>query len=88
MIDLRERTLLGGAIALTSELLVPRGDKAQSTKTRLILLDTGVGPPPRKANSAPAQVIISHNTAYVVDCGDGVARQLALADARTSSCEK
>jgi len=31
------------------------------------------------ASSASAQVIISNNVVYVVDCGDGVARQLAFA---------
>jgi ribonuclease BN (tRNA processing enzyme) len=46
---------------------------------RLILLGTGGGPRPRKASSAPAQVIIVNDTAYVVDCGDGVARQLVFA---------
>ena len=46
---------------------------------RLILLGTGGGPRPRKANSAPAQVIIANDAAYVIDCGNGVARQLAFA---------
>jgi ribonuclease BN (tRNA processing enzyme) len=49
-------------------------------RTRLILLGTAGGPRPRKSRSAPAQVIIANGTAYVVDCGDGVARQLVLAD--------
>ena len=48
-------------------------------KTRLILLGTGGGPRPRTANSAPAQVIVTNGTAYVIDCGNGVARQLAFA---------
>jgi ribonuclease BN (tRNA processing enzyme) len=52
---------------------------AQPPRTRLILLGTGGGPRPRTASSASAQVIISHDTAYVVDCGDGVARQLVAA---------
>jgi ribonuclease BN (tRNA processing enzyme) len=47
--------------------------------TRLILLGTGGGPRPRKANSAPAQVIVANDTAYIIDCGNGVARQLAFA---------
>jgi ribonuclease BN (tRNA processing enzyme) len=46
---------------------------------RLILLGTGGGPRPRKANSAPAQVIVANDTAYVIDCGNGVARQLVFA---------
>lgn len=48
--------------------------------TRLILLGTGGGPRPRVASSAPAQVIIANRSAYVIDCGNGVARQLAFAD--------
>jgi ribonuclease BN (tRNA processing enzyme) len=48
-------------------------------KTRLVLLGTGGGPRPRKVNSAPAQVIIANDTAYVIDCGNGVARRLAFA---------
>jgi ribonuclease BN (tRNA processing enzyme) len=53
--------------------------RAQTPRTRLILLGTGGGPRPRKASSASAQVIVTNDTAYVVDCGDGVARQLVLA---------
>jgi len=53
---------------------------AQRPRTRLILLGTGGGPTPKKSVSAPAQVIIVNNTAYVVDCGNGVARQLVNAD--------
>ena len=45
----------------------------------MILLGTGGGPRPRKANSAAAQVIVVNDAAYVIDCGDGVARQLAMA---------
>jgi ribonuclease BN (tRNA processing enzyme) len=54
--------------------------EGQTNKTRLILLGTGGGPRPRKASSAPAQVIVRNNVAYVVDCGNGVARQLVFAD--------
>src|SRR5262249_24122523 len=52
----------------------------QSTTTRLILLGTGGGPRPRKSSSASAQVIINSDAAYVIDCGNGVARQLVFAD--------
>jgi ribonuclease BN (tRNA processing enzyme) len=55
------------------------------TRTRLILLGTGGGPRPRKASSAPAQVIVINDTAYVIDCGDGVARQLVMADVPLAS---
>ena len=51
----------------------------QPGRTRLILLGTGGGPRPKKRGSAPAQVIVFNGAAYVVDCGNGVARQMTLA---------
>ena len=54
-------------------------------QTRLILLGTGGGPRPRKASSASAQVVVANDTAYVIDCGNGVARQLAFAGVPLSS---
>lgn len=52
---------------------------ARDPRTRLILLGTGGGPRPRASSAASAQVIIANGAAYVVDCGDGVARQMVLA---------
>jgi ribonuclease BN (tRNA processing enzyme) len=52
---------------------------AQPRSARLVLLGTGGGPRPRASSSASAQVIVCNGTAYVIDCGDGVARQLAFA---------
>ena len=49
------------------------------TGTRLILLGTGGGPRPRVNRMASSQVIVVNGAAYVVDCGDGVARQLTAA---------
>ena len=77
MLTISRRALLAGAVA--AALAKPRSAAAQRRRTRLILLGTAGGPRPQKARSAPAQVIISNNTAYVVDCGDGVARQLVMA---------
>jgi ribonuclease BN (tRNA processing enzyme) len=51
----------------------------------VILLGTGGGPRPRRASSAAAQVIVSNGAAYVVDCGDGVARQFVLAGLNLAS---
>lgn len=51
----------------------------QARRTKLILLGTGGGPRHRKTRSQPAQVILVNDIPYVVDCGDGVARQLVLA---------
>jgi len=73
------RAFPGGTAALLGSACFPRRSEGQSVKTRLVLLGTGGGPRPRKANSAPAQVIVVKDTAYVVDCGNGVARQLVFA---------
>jgi ribonuclease BN (tRNA processing enzyme) len=73
------RVFVQGTSALLGSTLVPRRGTGQTNKSRLILLGTGGGPRPRKTNSASAQVIVVNDTAYVVDCGDGVARQLVLA---------
>jgi ribonuclease BN (tRNA processing enzyme) len=51
----------------------------QPAKTRLVLLGTAGGPTPKARRSAPAQAIVAGDRIYLVDCGDGVARQLALA---------
>lgn len=74
------RAFLTGTATLVAAFSRPYGTRSQTAKTRLILLGTGGGPRPRKASSASAQVIIRNNAAYVIDCGNGVARQLVLAD--------
>jgi len=50
-----------------------------ASRTRAILLGTAGGPTPKRARSAPASVVLVDDVAYVVDCGNGVARQLVLA---------
>jgi ribonuclease BN (tRNA processing enzyme) len=44
-----------------------------------VLLGTAGGPTPKAKSAAPAQAIVVGGRFYLVDCGDGVARQLALA---------
>ena len=74
------RRFLVGVVALAGAALWPWPVTGRrGNKMRLILLGTGGGPRPRKSSSAPAQVILVNDTAYVVDCGDGVARQLVIA---------
>ena len=58
----------------------PLFGRQQARKTRLILLGTGGGPRPRANRCASAQAIVVNDSVYVVDCGDGVARQLAAAN--------
>jgi ribonuclease BN (tRNA processing enzyme) len=48
-------------------------------KSRLILLGTAGGPTPKKTRAAPAQIVVVGDRGYLVDCGNGVARQLQLA---------
>jgi ribonuclease BN (tRNA processing enzyme) len=55
------------------------GAQRGPSRTRLILLGTAGGPTPKAKASAPAQAVVVGDRIYLVDCGDGVARQLALA---------
>ena len=79
---LDRRTFLATATVLASALPkiadAPRRSASRS-RTRLILLGTAGGPRPHVTRGAPAQVIIANESAYVIDCGNGVARQLVTA---------
>ena len=60
--------------------LAASGETSQGPpKTRLVLLGTAGGPTPKARSAAPAQAVVVGDRIYLVDCGDGVARQLALA---------
>jgi ribonuclease BN (tRNA processing enzyme) len=83
--DLTRRAFLVRAAPLPALLSRAVAEAQTTAKTRLILLGTGGGPRPRKASSGSAQVIIINGQAYVVDCGDGVARQMAFADVPLST---
>lgn len=82
---MNRRALLAGSAALAASAWLPSSANARSERTRLILLGTGGGPRPRKVSSGSAQVIVVNGAAYVVDCGDGVARQLVMADVPLNS---
>jgi len=73
------RAFLAAAAGIVAGTWLPLQGERQGARTRLILLGTGGGPRPRKNSSASAQVILANDMAYVVDCGNGVARQLAFA---------
>lgn len=79
------RAFLTATATLTAALWQRRWSVPNDSRTRLILLGTGAGPRPRKESSGSAQVIIAGDRRYVVDCGDGVARQLVLAGASLAS---
>jgi ribonuclease BN (tRNA processing enzyme) len=76
---IKRREFLGEAAALAAALWPGALSGQQTAKTRLILLGTGGGPRPRRSSSASAQAIVVDGVTYVVDCGNGVARQLAIA---------
>jgi ribonuclease BN (tRNA processing enzyme) len=77
-VERNRRAFLAGAAGWAAAAVARRA-AAQTARTRLILLGTGGGPRPRKESSGAAQVIVAGGAAYVIDCGDGVARQLAFA---------
>jgi ribonuclease BN (tRNA processing enzyme) len=79
------RGFLARAGGLAAAAMVSVSAEAQGARTRLILLGTGGGPRPRKTSAASAQVILIDGAAYVIDCGDGVARQLVSADVALST---
>lgn len=83
--DYTRREFLAHAAAAWVGVSIAETSSAQNARTRLILLGTGGGPRPRKSSAASGQVIVSHGHAYVIDCGDGVPRQLAMADIPLSS---
>lgn len=68
--------LLAAACAAGSS---SRRASATAGPSRLVFLGTAGGPRPKATASAPAQVLLVNGTPYVIDCGNGVARQLALA---------
>lgn len=77
---MRRRDVAGAVAGLVAATLWPGPARGGGSKrTRLILLGTGGGPRPRRVSSAAAQVIVVNDTPYVIDCGDGVARQLVFA---------
>lgn len=46
---------------------------------RLVMLGTAGGPRPVAKRAAPAQAIVHRGEVHVIDCGNGVARQMAMA---------
>src|SRR5262245_24918832 len=80
MVTLTRRQLLAAWIAGPLVRGAARAGAQPAQRTRLILLGTGGGPRPKKLASSPANVIVVDGILYVVDCGDGVARQIVSAN--------
>ena len=74
---MNRRSFCSSVAALSAVAWLPA--RAQGAKTRLILLGTGGGPRPRKENISASQVLVVNDQLYVIDCGNGVARQLVSA---------
>jgi ribonuclease BN (tRNA processing enzyme) len=70
------RAFLTTAAALSLLATGAAARSADAMRTRLVLLGTAGGPRPRKTRSAPSQAIVVGDAIYIVDCGDGVARQM------------
>ncbi len=76
------RTLWVIVKALLLSLTFTLPSSAQSSdaaSTRLVLLGTAGGPSIKKARAQPANAVIVGDAVYIIDAGDGVARQLGLA---------
>ena len=70
-----------------SGLVVAHATPARDSQphARLLLLGTAGGPTPKPSRAAPANAIVIGDRTYVIDCGNGVARQLALAHVSMTS---
>jgi ribonuclease BN (tRNA processing enzyme) len=67
---MERRAFLAGAAGRAGTVRLPAEGSGTEEKTRLILLGTGGGPRPRKASSAPAQVITHHHSDHNADYGN------------------
>lgn len=88
----RREFVQSGIAAMAAIGLVGMPDLDQTARadqgrraSRLILLGTAGGPTPKPNRAAPAQAIVVGDACYVIDCGNGVARQMVLAKLALSS---
>ncbi len=81
----RSLGLLCGAIlvsltqAASAQNTAAPASPSATSGTRVILLGTAAGPIPRTQRAQPANLITVQGRPYLIDAGNGVARQLALA---------
>lgn len=76
---LNRRSLLALMTAPVAQAAVSRRAEVAATGTRLILLGTKGGPRVELGRSNPASALLVDGVPYLIDCGYGVARQLAAA---------
>jgi ribonuclease BN (tRNA processing enzyme) len=79
------RQFVQASAALVSAFSLSGVSAAAQAKSRLILLGTAGGPTPKPNRAAPSQVIVVNGLSYVIDCGNGVARQMVLANLKLGS---
>src|SRR3954452_306589 len=79
MRGVRRREFLQHLSGLALASLPPASQTRPAPRSRLILLGTAGGPTPKKTRSGPSQIIVVGDRGYVIDCGDGVARQMMQA---------
>ena len=70
----RQLLAMAGATAITPHHLA-----AQPLPDQLVLLGTGGGPTPKALRAAPAMALMIGGQLHIIDAGNGVARQAALA---------
>lgn len=75
---LTRRSFLAAGAAFLAPALTG-GTQPPALRTRLVLLGTAGGPTPKVSRAAPSQAIVVGDRVYLVDCGEGASRQLALA---------
>jgi ribonuclease BN (tRNA processing enzyme) len=79
------REFLMSSAGAVAALALRRSRTPALQPSRLILLGTAGGPTPKPNRAAPAQVIVVNGASYVIDCGNGVARQMILAGLKLGS---
>jgi len=66
-------------LALTAAAAIAPRAAAQTPPDGLVLLGTGGGPTPKALRAAPAMALMIGGQLHIIDAGNGVARQAALA---------
>ena len=67
-------------IAGLAALPLSGGAAGRTGRTRVVLLGTKGGPTPGAIRAQPATAIVVDGRCYLIDCGNGVAQQMAKAD--------
>lgn len=65
---------------VSSRAQSPGPQTSPSKGTRLVLLGTAGGPSIKKSRAQPANALIVNGSVYIIDAGNAVARQMALAN--------